>query len=355
MPQNRKLRVVQWAPGDTGTRALRTIIEHPRMELVGVYAYSQSKIGKDAGELCGLGPVGVKVTHDVEQILATRADCVLYTPRAPMDVEEICRLLGAGMNIVTTRVDFHNPKKLDPKVYQAIDEACRRGNSSIHSNGSSPGFTTEGLPMALLYLQRRLDCLHVDEYSDISGRDSPRLHFDVLGFGKSPSEYHGGKFESGLDIGKIGSYYYNAFSLIADAISMPMDSFDAKSEIATTPKRLPIACGVLEAGTVAGLRISVTGRRNGTPLFKMRMHWYCTAELDADWELRADGWRVRVEGDTPMDLSIALPIPKDRFYEVTPGYTAHPAVNAIPAVCAARPGFVTFLDLPHIVPYLGRD
>jgi 4-hydroxy-tetrahydrodipicolinate reductase len=349
-PQNRKLRVVQWAPGDTGGRAMKMIIQHPKMKLVGLFAYSENKLGRDAGELCGLAPLGVKATNDINEIIATGADCVVYTPRGPMNVEEICRLLESGMNIVTTRVDFHNPKKLDPDVYQSIEDACRRGKSSIHSTGSSPGFSTEALPLALLYLQRRLDCLSIDEYADISGRDSPRLHFDVLGFGKSPAEYHEGKFADGLNIGKVGSYYYNAFSLIADAISLPMDDFEAKSEIAMTRHRLPIACGIIEAGTVAALRVSVTGKRRGVPLFKMRMHWYCTKDIDADWELRGDGWRVQVEGDAPLDINITLPISKKVFYEVSPGYTAHPAVNAIPAVCAARPGFVTFLDLPHIVP-----
>jgi 4-hydroxy-tetrahydrodipicolinate reductase len=77
VPHGPKLRVVQWASGDTGGRALRNIIEHPPMELVGLFAYSENKLGKDAGELVGLAPVGVRASHDINEIIATGADCAI--------------------------------------------------------------------------------------------------------------------------------------------------------------------------------------------------------------------------------------------------------------------------------------
>ena len=52
----RKYRVVQWATGNVGSRALRETIRHPDLELVGVYVHSPEKSGRDAGELAGLAP-----------------------------------------------------------------------------------------------------------------------------------------------------------------------------------------------------------------------------------------------------------------------------------------------------------
>jgi 2,4-diaminopentanoate dehydrogenase len=52
-------RVVQWATGNIGTRALRSVIEHPTLDLAGVYVHSPGEAGRDAGELCGLDPLGV--------------------------------------------------------------------------------------------------------------------------------------------------------------------------------------------------------------------------------------------------------------------------------------------------------
>ncbi|MGO9458291.1 MAG: hypothetical protein ACLP62_14805 [Acidimicrobiales bacterium] len=75
------LRVVQWATGNIGARALRGVIEHPRLELAGVYVHSPDKAGRDAGALCGLGPTGIVATRDLEEVLALGADCVLYMPQ----------------------------------------------------------------------------------------------------------------------------------------------------------------------------------------------------------------------------------------------------------------------------------
>jgi hypothetical protein len=53
------LRVVQWATGNIGTYALRGVIEHLGLQLAGVHVHTPAKAGRDAGELCGLGPVGI--------------------------------------------------------------------------------------------------------------------------------------------------------------------------------------------------------------------------------------------------------------------------------------------------------
>jgi hypothetical protein len=39
--------------------------------------------------------------------------------------------------------------------------------------------------------------------------------------------------------------------------------------------------------------------------------------------------------------------------DVSPGYTANRAVNAVLVVCAAAPGIRTTLDLPQVIAHLG--
>src|SRR5262249_47760518 len=104
-------RVAQWATGNIGAYALKGVIQHPQMALAGVHVYAADKVGRDAGELCRLPPVGVAATNRIEDILAAKPDCVLYMPQYT-DLDDVCRLLAAGINIVTTRTDFHNPKTL---------------------------------------------------------------------------------------------------------------------------------------------------------------------------------------------------------------------------------------------------
>jgi 2,4-diaminopentanoate dehydrogenase len=68
-----------------------------------------------------------------------------------------------------------------------------------------------------------------------------------------------------------------------------------------------------------------------------------------DWNLRESGWRIRIEGDTPMEVNITFPVSPEDYPNVTPGFTAHRAVNAVPTVCAAVPGIRTTLDLPQVI------
>ncbi len=84
-----------------------------------------------------------------------------------------------------------------------------------------------------------------------------------------------------------------------------------------------------------------------------RATWYCTADLDLSWDVRATGWHVLVEGDAPLDIDIRFPVPLERMGATSPAYTANRAVNAVPFVCAAPPGIRTTVDLPQIVASFG--
>ncbi|MFD0852013.1 hypothetical protein ACFQ07_07260, partial [Actinomadura adrarensis] len=113
-----------------------------------------------------------------------------------------------------------------------------------------------------------------------------------------------------------------------------------------------IAAGTLKEGTVAAQRMVVTGRRDGRPLLRFRSNWYCTTDLDPAWDLRDTGWRLQVDGDAPLDIEMRFPVPLESLGQVTPGYTANRAVNAVAAVCEAAPGIRTTADLPQFLPVL---
>jgi len=341
-------RVVQWATGNIGLRSLRAVIEHPDLELVGLYVYSEDKVGRDAGSLCGVGETGVVATNDVEQILALRPDCVLFMgDRADVDV--LCRLLEAGANVVSTRSEFHRPTGLDPAVRDRIENACSRGRSTLHSTGSSPGFVTEALPFVLSSLQRRLDGITIEEFADMSSRNSPELIFGLMGFGGDPATFDPrGREQHG------GASFAGSLGMVADALSLPLDDVVATAQVAVARRDTEVAAGSLGAGTIAAQRLEVAGMRGGRPLLTFCAHWYLTADIEPAWDLRETGWRVQVAGDTPLDVQIRFPVPPDEWADTSPGLTAHRPVNAVPYVCAAPPGIRTSAELPQIIPDLSR-
>ena len=342
----RKLRVVQWATGNIGTRALRAIIEHPQLQLAGLYVYADDKAGRDAGELCGLPATGVRATRRIEDVLALNADCVIYMPRQT-NFDDLCRLLESGANVVTTRTEFHRAESLEPALRQRIEQACQRGGSTLHSTGSSPGFITEAIPLALMSIQRRLDHLHISEYADCSSRNSPEMIFQIMGFGSAPHP----QAEAGR-IHHIKASFGPSLQMLAESMGLAFDSIEGHGECGFARQDIHIAAGTVKAGTVAALRTTVSGLRNGKPLISFSANWYVGKDIDKDWDLRGDGWRVVLEGDAPLDLSLQFTAPAERKAETTPGYTAHRAINAVPHVCDAAPGIRTSAELPQFIPDL---
>src|SRR5690606_6367540 len=130
-------RVVQWTTGNVGQRAVRAVVDRPDLELVGCYAWSADKVGRDVGELCGIDPIGVSATDDVDALLALEPDCVVYTPMWP-DVDELVRILSAGVNVVSTAAFVHG-KALGGGRDRLV-EACTTGGSALFGTGISPGF-----------------------------------------------------------------------------------------------------------------------------------------------------------------------------------------------------------------------
>ncbi|MGX1804568.1 hypothetical protein ACWIGI_02530 [Nocardia sp. NPDC055321] len=108
----RPYRLIIWGPGDMGGRALRTALESPDFEVVGVKVFSPHKHGRDIGELAGLPPVGVTATTSKAEILALEADCVVHTPTTPALVQgadaDVLDLLRSGKNVVSA-ASYHNP------------------------------------------------------------------------------------------------------------------------------------------------------------------------------------------------------------------------------------------------------
>lgn len=336
-------RVIQWATGNIGARALRAVIEHPELELAGLWVSSPAKAGMDAGELAGTAPCEIIATNSVDEMVATEADCVLYM-RQGTDIDEVCRLLASGKNIVTTRGDFHHPGSMDREVRARVEQACTQGNSSIYSTGSSPGFVTEALSLPLLSLSRRLDCLTIEEFADMESRNSPELLFQVMGYGVPLGDFDQRKVDY------VKHDFAASLAQIAEAIGIEIDAWTGVGENSAARNRVEIAAGTIEAGTVAAQRITISGMRNGKPVLRFRANWYCSRDIEhTDWELRESGWRIRVEGDTPLDVSIVFPVKPEDYAAFTPGLTGHRAVNAVAAVCEAPPGIRTTVDLPQVV------
>lgn len=67
---------------------------------------------------------------------------------------------------------------------------------------------------------------------------------------------------------------------------------------------------------ITAIRTTSAGYRDGKVLMQFRANWYCTKAIDADWDLRDVGWRIRIDGDAPLDISIENRVPRELLAEV---------------------------------------
>jgi 2,4-diaminopentanoate dehydrogenase len=232
---------------------------------------------------------------------------------------------------------------MDADVRARVEVACASGGTSIHSTGSSPGFVTEALAIPLVSMSRRLDCLTIDEFADMTSRNSPDLLFSIMGYGVSPGQFDQRRIDH------VKGNFAASLAQTAEALGIAIDDWHAFGELSAASEDVEIAAGLIPAGTVAAQRITIEGRQGDQVRMRFRANWYVSKAIEhSDWNLRESGWRIMVEGDTPMEVNITFPVSPEDYPNVTPGFTAHRAVNAVPAVCAAPPGIRTTADMPHI-------
>src|SRR5438128_2597541 len=170
------LRVVQWTTGNVGRRSVLAVLANPDLELVGCYAWSPAKVGRDVGALCGTAAIGISATDDISALLALRPDCVVYNPKWP-NIDELVRILESGVNVVTTAA-FITGHALGDEERQRVVDACERGQSSIFGTGMNPGLANL-LGLVSAGLCDRVDSITIVESVDSTGYDSPETELPV--------------------------------------------------------------------------------------------------------------------------------------------------------------------------------
>ena len=339
-------RVIQWMTGDVGQVAIRHFADSPVFDLIAVVVHTKEKVGRDAGDIARIGPIGVTATDDIDAIMALNADCVFYTP-VIMDVDTVCRLLRSGKNVVTTSGFFHPSEDFRDSGDQ-IRAACDDGGTSFHGGGIHPGFAGDILPLTLTRVMSRVDTIHVYEVVNVL-TDAPLDHIDWMGFGKDKDTFLTEPTILGLGV----PFFAQSMYMIADGLGVTIDEITAELEAATAAHDIPHDEGVIAEGTVAGQRHEWTAWVDGHPLIVFHAI-YVTAgpeQLDPPWDWGETRYEIVIDGDPPTELVLKGVRQADGSM-VHPGYnwTAMGAINAIPAVCDAEPGWLNHLDLGLLRP-----
>jgi len=336
----KRLRVIQWTTGKVGTYTLRGILDDPRLELVGVYAYSADKAGRDAGELCGRPNCGVKATSDIDALLALGADSVVYTPLHP-DVIELTRLLEQGSDVISTAL-FGREGALEGPIARQLEAACARGGSSLHITGINPGWVNS-IAVALTAVCRRVDSVNISESADCSNYASLETW---LAHGISTPA---STAETVENTRKSLLPFADTIRQMAQALEIRIDELKFQAEYATAKQALDLGWLRIEKDTIAALRATWSGICAGRTVLSTTIAWFMTRELNSDWQFSDDHYHIRIEGDPGVETRVRFHAPASWVPTDWSILTAMPAVSALPAVHAARPGLLSLRDvgLPH--------
>ncbi|MEE6135813.1 dihydrodipicolinate reductase [Mycobacterium sp. 050128] len=357
------LKVGVWGPGSMGVIALRGVIDHPELQLTDLVVHSDAKAGRDAGELCGIAPVGVVATQDPTQLLAGDADAVVYAAGAnlrPLEaVEDMVSILRAGKNVVSCSVvPLVFPDGVDGAFTDPLRQAALAGGVSFFTTGIDSGFANDVLPLMLTGVSRVIESVRVTEMFNYATYPDQAAVYEILGFGKPP-DYQAFAAQPGIFTFGWGPVLHQ----LAAGLGVKIDNIEESNERVPATESFDTPTGHIEAGTIAAMRSTLTGYVGDKPTFVVDHVTRMRDDIAGDWPQPhislapkdlgfglASGrgvYRVEIEGSPTMRCEFEMAEDHDHDLGARIAGSSR-MVNAIPAVCAAAPGLLCALDLPLI-------
>jgi len=314
--------VAQYGIGPIGAEIARLLLTKPWVKLVAAVDIDPNKIGKDVGEVIGLGrTAGVKVTPDVQG----RPEVVCHSTGSRLrEVSgQLKELLERGCHVVSTCEELSFP--LDQAIRADLQQTARSHNVTLLGTGVNPGFVMDKLPLTLTAVCQRVDSVDIIRIQNASTRREPLQR--KVGAGMTPAE-----FNAAVQAGKIKHMgLRESLMLVGNGLGVEFERVSdekiepivAKSEVVTQYLRVA-------PGQVAGVHQTIEGKGKINVRLELRM--YVGAE-----DVAAD--RVIVKGVPDLEMEIKGGVHGDRA-------TAAMVVNSIPRVISARPGVLTMDDIP---------
>jgi hypothetical protein len=355
-----------WGTGNIGRLAIRAVDAHPRLELASVLVHDPEKVGRDAGDLGGLGAdistssihrLGVAATDDIDAVLATRPQAIVYAASGDIRPDEaladIVRALRVGAVVVTPALyALYDQRNAPPEMREPVLAAIAEGGGSLFVSGVDPGWANDVLPLLVSGLGSTVDVVRCQEIFDYSTYDQPDSVRYLVGMGQ-PMDYDAPMLAETVPTMVWGGQV----RLIARALEVELD------EIRETVERLPLdetvttaSMGDFEKGTQGAVRFEVQGIVAGEPLIVVehvtRIHSSCAPQ----WPSPPDGdgaHRVIIEGDPRIEVTVEA---TDKAGNRAAGGNATAVgrlVGAIEWLVDSDPGLYDALDVP-LRPATGR-
>jgi hypothetical protein len=316
------ISVAQYGIGPIGAEIARLLLTKPWIRIVAAVDIDPDKIGKDLGEVIGLGrEVGVKVTASVQG----KPDVICHSTGSRLrDVSaQLKDLLSRGCHVVSTCEELSFP--LDTEVREDLQQVARASNVTLLGTGVNPGFVMDKLPLTITAVCQDVQSVDIIRIQNASTRREPLQR--KVGAGMTPDE-----FRAAVASGKIKHMgLRESLMMVGNGLGVDFEQVSGESiEPIIADREIVTPYLTCAPGQVAGVHQTIEG--TGRIRVRLELRMYVGAESVA-----AD--RVIVKGIPDVEMEIKHGIHGDRA-------TAAMVVNSIPRVVQARPGVLTMDDIP---------
>jgi hypothetical protein len=337
-----RYRAIQWATGAMGKATLRGMLDHPAVDVVGVYVYGKDKVGLDAGSLARRDPTGVRATNDIDEILALDADVVVHAGRlGPYGAHDadLIRLLRSGKNVISIN-GYTHPGGTDDARTAALREAAGAGGVTLVGAGLNPGYIGEQIAVVATSLCASIDCLEIVESADGREIREPDYLFGALGFA-ADIDAHDPNDPTWGPVSALNGMYEESLRAVAFHLGMTLDRIESDHVLYPATEDLRLPAGTVPKGTVSHTNWRWHGYTGDRRRLTLSINWYVeTAHLE---DPNPALWSLHIAGHSGLRLSLDLEKhPDDRSRMSVEQYAvAGSVLNTIPLVVAAPPGLLT--------------
>ncbi len=352
------ISTIVWGTGNVGVAAIRAVDAHPALALTGVIVHNPDKVGRDAGDLGGVGrSLGVAATDDIDAVLATKPHAVVYAASGDIRPDEaladVVRAIEAGAVVVTPALyALYDHSNAPSEVRDPVVEAVAKGGGSLFASGVDPGWGNDILPVLISGLGTQVEvirCQEIFDYTTYDQEDSVRY---LVGMGQ-PMEYDAPMIAATVPTMVWGGQV----RMIARALEVELD------EIREVVERRPLEAtvstatmGEFEAGTQGAIRFEVQGIVGGEPRIVVEHVTRIHASCAPDWPMPPSGdgaHRVIIEGNPRIEVSVEATDEKGNRADGGNATAVGRLVGAIDWLVAAEPGLYDALEVP-LRPAVGK-
>ncbi len=341
------IRVIVHGLGGIGQRIARNIAHKRHLEIVGAVTARPEDLGRDLGDVLAVDrKLGVEVAASLGEVLAKHeADVVVDATFSWVEniKEFLFASVRAGSNFISVCEELAYPWGNDPALCHAIDELAKAHSVTVLGTGINPGFFGDLIPLAFTAPCRAVNRISFVRTTNAAGLGPSAL--DPFAIGKPVEEFRR-RLEEGSLKGFTG--HRECIMEIADTLGWSISDIQRTIEpqVTTCDRRGPFF--TISAGQVCGVKQETVGvNEDGEVVVSLTLRVVfqpddLSVAEDAELGYKTGNF-IAIDGEPGLEVEV-------QGLGDAADVTANHAVNSIPYVVNARPGFLSPRDFPPFVP-----